>query len=405
VTSPDDASGRDDGAPPVDPFALPNVVPSHQDPWSTAAPALPDDGRRPVPPGAAPSVGVVVLDGQGRALGPTTRQASPDLPRRSIDHAEPQPYWRMLRTRSFRGWRPLVGLLLMVGVFAALSAAVTVAFLLPAAVSGDTALDDPLDALFATPSGLLGVNLSLAVLIPAALVALVVAHRIRPGFLASVVGGLRWRYLAVCSGLVLTIMLVSYPVQALLASTDPEQAPVAGAFRGFAEWLPFVLVILITTPLQAAGEEAAFRGYGMQALGSWFRSSRVGLVVTVAVTSLLFAWAHGGQNAALFTDRLLFGVVAAVLTILTGGLEAAIALHVVNNTVLLLIASAFDDLGSTLTVSEAPWSMVFIDIAMMAVFAALALLVARRMGLATRTTPTPAAPAGPPGLVAPAAAG
>ena len=86
------------------------------------------------------------------------------------------------------------------------------------------------------------------------------------------------------------------------------------------------VVILFTTPLQAVGEEYVFRGYLMQALGSLF-----GTWVAVIAPALLFALAHGLQNFPLFFDRFAFGLVAGYLVVRTGGLEAGIALHVLNN--------------------------------------------------------------------------
>ena len=50
-----------------------------------------------------------------------------------------------------------------------------------------------------------------------------------------------------------------------------------------------------------------------------------------SLTALLFALAHGLQNFPLFFDRFMFGLIAAWLVIRTGGLEAGIALHVLNN--------------------------------------------------------------------------
>ena len=85
--------------------------------------------------------------------------------------------------------------------------------------------------------------------------------------------------------------------------------------------------MLLTTPLQAAGEEYAFRGYLLQAIGALTRRAWIALVLT----SLLFAMAHGLQNFPLFFDRFMFGLIAGWLVIRTGGLEAGIALHVLNN--------------------------------------------------------------------------
>ena len=51
----------------------------------------------------------------------------------------------------------------------------------------------------------------------------------------------------------------------------------------------------------------------------------------MVVSSVVFALLHGTQNLPLFVDRLAFGLLAAVLVWRTGGLEAGIAAHVINN--------------------------------------------------------------------------
>ena len=65
----------------------------------------------------------------------------------------------------------------------------------------------------------------------------------------------------------------------------------------------------------------------MQALGSLVARPWFGVVVSAVVFALL----HGLQNPPLFVDRLAFGLLAGWLVWRTGGLEAGIAAHVVNN--------------------------------------------------------------------------
>jgi membrane protease YdiL (CAAX protease family) len=89
--------------------------------------------------------------------------------------------------------------------------------------------------------------------------------------------------------------------------------------------------ILLTTPLQAAGEEVAFRGLAARAVGSCFSARLVGLVVATTVTSLLFMLVHGAEDLRLNAFYFCLALAASVLTWRSGGLEAAIALHVVCN--------------------------------------------------------------------------
>ncbi len=126
-------------------------------------------------------------------------------------------------------------------------------------------------------------------------------------------------------------------------------------------------MILVTTPLQALGEEYAFRGYLMQAFGSLTHgiaeslglsrtaATRVAIGFALLVTSSLFALAHGTQNSPLFFDRFAFGLMAGLIVVLVGGLEAGIALHILNNLLAFALAIFFGDLQSALTVSEVSW--------------------------------------------------
>ena len=150
----------------------------------------------------------------------------------------------------------------------------------------------------------------------------------------------------------------------------------------------FLLVIVILTPLQAAGEEFAFRGYLMQAFGGLFSSP----VIAVALSSVLFALAHGlAQDLPVFVDRLAFGLVAGALVVLTGGLEAAIAMHVLNNFLAYGLALAFTDMSSALNPTGGSWWSLPGTLTESLVYLALATWWARRTGVAS-TASAPEAP-------------
>ena len=207
------------------------------------------------------------------------------------------------------------------------------------------------------------------------MLAIVLTHRIRPGWLSSVAGRLRWGLLARMTLLALVVVVVFTLLGGFLPVDDdmPTEMPETVALS---TWLAFAVVVLLTTPLQAAAEEYAFRGYALQALTAWFRTPWVGAVIT----SLVFAFAHGSQNLPLFLDRFAFGLVACWLVVRTGGLEAAIGLHVVNNVLIFLLSAAIDDVGDALMVSEIPWSLVVLDVGQMVVFAWLASRSFRKRG-------------------------
>ena len=153
-----------------------------------------------------------------------------------------------------------------------------------------------------------------------------------------------------------------------------------------ARWSPqpgfwgFLVVIILTSPLQAAAEEVFFRGYLMQALGSLVAKPWFGVVVS----ALVFALLHGTQNLPLFLDRLGFGLLAAVLVWRTGGLEAGIAAHVINNVFAYVLAGLTTSIAEIRAISEIGWVDAAFDVGGFALFAVLAYLVARRLRLPTR---------------------
>ena len=82
---------------------------------------------------------------------------------------------------------------------------------------------------------------------------------------------------------------------------------------------------------------------------------RIASGIALVITSGLFALAHGAQNFPLFFDRFAFGLMAGLVVILVGGLEAGIALHILNNLLAFGIAIFFGDLEGALTISEVSW--------------------------------------------------
>lgn len=296
-----------------------------------------------------------------------------------LPHDRPQPHHHLLRTPRWRWWRPVLGLLLA----AALSVVAILGLFLFGAVAalaaGEPASSiDAMDGALALsePLGLLVANLSLAILIPPVLLAVLVVHRERPGWVTSVTGALRawllWRFTV----LALLVSVLAYAVVFLIPPPPGEAAAAAGGAGGGGGpgWLMvavLLLVVLLSTPLQAAAEEYVFRGYLTQAVAGWIPRPAVALAVAGALSAVLFAVAHGSQDAALFSSRLGFAVVATWTVWRTGGLEAAIAVHTANNVVVLALAVVSGDLAGALEVSETAWRYTAVDLGSMVVFAAL----------------------------------
>lgn len=313
-------------------------------------------------------------------------------------HTDPgeRSYALMLRDQGYANWKPPVGiLLLLIGFFLVAPVAALPVLVVTVGLDhqGDfaeaieqTARLDPL-----TWQGMLYINLTLAAATLVTWFIVRVLHQRRPSTLSSVRPGFRWRFFWGCFGLSL-IALAAQIVVAEFLPGDPN-----GLEEGLNTWTStltaFAIVILLTTPLQAIGEEYAFRGYLLQALGSWTRRPWVGIVLS----ALLFAIAHGYQNAPLFFDRFTFGLMAAYVVHRTGGLEAGIALHVWNNLVAFGFALLFGDIGETLQVSEVSWWNIPLTITQNGVYLLLVLWLARRMNVRRTTAPAAELPGPPPG--------
>ncbi len=150
-----------------------------------------------------------------------------------------------------------------------------------------------------------------------------------------------------------------------------------------------MLVVLV--PLQAAAEEYVFRGWLTQTVGAFLRSPWWAL----PPQALLFAAAHGWGTPWGFADLALFGMAAGWLTWRTGGLEAAMALHTVNNLLAFAISAAVvDGLKSDDTAADAGWQLVALDVASIALYTAAVVWLTRRRP-PVRTAPAPLPPAQP----------
>ena len=222
------------------------------------------------------------------------------------------------------------------------------------------------------PVGLFASNVSIAVLIPIALGLVLVIHHARTHWLFSVRPGIRWRYLLACLA-VSAVVFVG--IQAVMETITPS-GPVAPQ----PDFALFAVIILVSSPIQAAAEEIFFRGYLMQALGSAVSTPWFGVVAS----ALVFALLHGTQNLALFVNRLVFGLLAGLLVWLVGGLEAGIAAHVLNNVVAFGWAGLTTGIASLRAVQSLTWAQSGLQILAFVVCAAATLGVARLLRLRTK---------------------
>lgn len=289
-------------------------------------------------------------------------------------------YPQILRGPTFEWWRSVFGIALGLSLYLMLAGllfqAISGLGWLFSGRPGDFTSFSGRAYRFELPVGMLAANLSIASLIPVSWLLVTFAHRVKPRWLSSVGPRLRWRYLLICLG----IALVSLNGIFVLSAALGPGVKIA-AQPGFAG---FLVVILLTSPLQAAAEEYFFRGYLMQAFGSLVANPWFGVVVS----SLVFAFFHGGQNPALFVDRLGFGLLAGALVLKTGGLEAGIAAHVINNIFAYVIAGLTSSIAAVRGIESIGWADAAFDVGGFALFAVLAWLVSRWLKIQTVTPAT-----------------
>ena len=186
---------------------------------------------------------------------------------------------------------------------------------------------------------------------------------------ASVPGGMRWRLLGRYLLLSLVVWAVGLVVLGIIA---PETVAIEhGAAWGHRLALLLVLVLLLV-PLQAMSEELVFRGLAMTVIGSWLRHPAWALLLPVP----LFAAGHISDVSGLISVGV-FAVVMGVITLLTNGIEAAIAFHTVNK----LFAFGLGIItGADLNATDTPPAVLAVGTAAPIVFALVVILDARRRG-------------------------
>ncbi|MFG2195946.1 CPBP family intramembrane glutamic endopeptidase [Streptomyces sp. NPDC048639] len=220
--------------------------------------------------------------------------------------------------------------------------------------------------------GLLGFGL----IIPVVLLTTRWVGRRPAGTVSSVSGRVRWRWLMVCLAVALPVSVGTLIMMATLASdtggtNDVEMASPSVFLLGLA--MAWILV-----PFQAAGEEYMYRGWLLQAAGSWLRSPWIAMVPQ----ALLFAASHGWGTPWGFIDLTVFGLVTAFLAIRTGGIEAGIALHVFNNVLAMSIAAlSADGLVPKETAADMGWLKLAADGPMVVLYALFVLWLFRRRDL------------------------
>ncbi|MBY8875109.1 CPBP family intramembrane metalloprotease [Micromonospora sp. PLK6-60] len=229
-------------------------------------------------------------------------------------------------------WKPLVVILVPPLVMLALQ---VLSYLLVGVIEGS---DDPFSPTI-TPLKSLAVNLSIGA---SGVVALLLLARIAK---------VPWRSLISFPRAFDTRRLTYYLVGAallvgagigLVALVAPDSPGWVG-FGVSGTTVALLVVTVLTTPLQSAGEELWWRSAVLPAAASWVRAVRPALAVGLVISSLGFALLHGSSDPWLFGYYTFIGVCTGLMAIISRGIEAPVAFHVANNVLFGIVNTVLAD--------------------------------------------------------------
>ena len=237
-------------------------------------------------------------------------------------------YHRLARTDPHhRWWMPLVEGLILFGIFMVLSIlfGIVLALAFPETLTEDVLAANQLD-----PVVYFMLFASVALLLPSALLARLVLGPRPLGLIFSVTGRIRWKWLLLCFlvavGVYAVVNLAGIGLDLATGGT-PTSVQLAPGFG----WL--LATTLIVVPLQCTAEEVVFRGYLAQMVGRWLKHPAWAILLPVP----LFVAGHVYDVWGLLSVAIM-AVSMGIVTWRTGGLEAGIALHAVNNMTVSLFA-------------------------------------------------------------------
>ena len=249
-----------------------------------------------------------------------------------------------------------------------------------------------------TPAIFLATNIGNALSIPLAMLLQWWIWGQPKRWLHSVAGAFRWRLLGRCAAVVVPLWLL-YMGLSTVAFPDSSGITGPGNFTG--ESVALLVIMLITTPIQAAGEEYGARGLIMRSAGSWVASPVPGLVIATIVPSLLFMAAHGAGDPWLNVYYFTFGAAMSLLVWRTGGLEASVVVHAVNNMMAFgIVILAGQEINMDRSAGTGgPFMLV--PMAVLVIVTVVLSLLARRWKVQRTSQPTGTGPGGRPGAAGP----
>jgi membrane protease YdiL (CAAX protease family) len=288
------------------------------------------------------------------------------------------PYHRLARTTAWRWWRPL---------------AIAVATL-PSTIGlglATTWITQQLPhhqlPLLGTHTELIMLLVGIGALLPLMLLAVRYIERRPIGTLSSVTNQLRWRWLLSC--LPAAVMTGVLYMVSVLVIPVPHDAPTPAetGWVGLAPYITTLVTLTVVFTASSAAEEYMCRGVLLQAVGAL--TARPWLAILAQAT--VFAALHGIGTPWGSTDVLVYAIITGWLTVRTGGLEAALALHITINLLPLPLEAAFatSTADTNTTAADLPWQFAAVHLGTTALYALVIHRRARTQGLTSGTLAVP----------------
>ena len=148
------------------------------------------------------------------------------------------------------------------------------------------------------------------------------------GWLVSVVGRFRWKWMGVALG----IFAIGYAVEMIVELLIYGVVDYGLTDLHLESYTVFMIVsILATTPFQCAAEEFQSRAFLPRIITAIVPFRIAGLILSALVPSVIFMYLHDAQDPWLNLNYFCVALMMWWLAYRTGGIEASIALHFVNN--------------------------------------------------------------------------
>ncbi|WAE71728.1 CPBP family intramembrane metalloprotease [Streptomonospora nanhaiensis] len=265
---------------------------------------------------------------------PTSRDGNsvetPPPPRRRGPRPVPPgvEYHRVLADDKRRIGRGILAIVLLVGGLFAFNILIAVAAAFVDAQAGRT--NPTLGGTDYTPLYHAANLASVALLIPWSMLLQRWLYGVKGASLHSVVSSFRLDVFG-------RAFLIIGPLWLLLSLVGLYFMPMDQAHWSSTDLIAVFTATLLLAPLQSAGEEYGFRGLVFRVAAGWGRGPRTALVLGVLVSSLVFTVVHLSTDPWFNIWCFSLSVSLALITWRTGGIEIAVVIHALNNTLTFLL--------------------------------------------------------------------